>query len=748
MRSEHAARKAFRRFSSIIIVALIAQLAANSAFAATIWVNTSSDSNTSNSRCSLRDALVASASNAAVRGCAAGSGGVADQIQFDWTDFEGATISGAVINLQQGPLSVTDADLVIDNTDGQRLTVSAQNQHRIMDVDQPAGASLTLINFTLQNGLAEAPDPHGGALLLSSGTQVLSLQSMTIRNNQALSGAGGALAFGEDLEMLTLNNTTFTNNNATRGGAIGSVEEVHQASLELSISGGGFFGNTADSGGAIALRLNTIVGPEVIRIEVSDSRFRSNAAGIEGGAIHLEPGVINAELTIIDTLFENNAAEDGTGGAVNVVSGSVGSQQALVDIQRSSFVGNTAFIAAALNSDGVPTRLINNLFLDNLAGFSAAVNLSPSVSVIYDAPTTVVANSWSGNRAGQAEGQPADAATDLAYFPDWSEPDNRLVGNLFLPATEGNAPACNFGQSDSGQAELADVSNNLAVTESGQTNAECALTLSDGEGMDFADPIAVHALRESTGNLTKPWRVRFGAGSVAVDAWLRNACRDETALPIVLDLGRNRFSPDAGGDPLDGNPGGPAACDIGAFENRDGRSLDIAVTGSGRVFSDPVPSIDCTGSCTSFAQQFDTVELRWLNEPGSVFNQWHGDCSGDAGCEVSMDQNRVVLANFTATSTHPLEIQIAGTGEGRVVGLDSGFSLDCPDYNCTGHFEAGSVVVIEAIPAEGSSFVGWEGDCQISCELDVFEFTLDGPAQFIARFERDDAVFSDRFESP
>jgi len=731
-----------------LTLGLVAAIGVESATAATIWVNTNADPNLSNGRCGLRDALAASVGNASVRGCDAGSSATADEIRFDWDDFEGGGIAGAVISLSQGPLLVTDADLTIDNRGGQRLTVSAQDQHRVMAVDQPGGASLTLINLNLEDGLAEAPDPDGGALLVNSGTSELTLQGMTIRNNQALAGAGAALAFGEQLETLTIVDSRFTNNQAERGGAISSVANFHQGNLQLTITEGGFFGNSARSGGALGLALSTLVGPEVIRIDISDSRFGNNTADDAGGAIHFAPGVNDGELTILNSLFENNQSDSGLGGAINAASGSVGSQEALVDIQRSTFVGNAASVAAALNSNGVPTRLINNLFLDNRVGTSATVNLSPSVSIFFDAPITVIGNTWSGNLAGLADGQPVNSASDLAYFPDWSVPNHRFVGNLFLPPAEGSAPACDFGQNDEGTSTIAAVNNNLTVTSDGLVDSECELVLADGQGMDFEDPIAVHALRESRSSITKPWRIRFGAGSTAVDAWPRSDCRDETPFAIVQDLARNRFSGGASGDPLNGNPALASDCDIGAFENREGRSLDISVTGSGRVFSDPVPTINCTGICSSFAQQSDTVDLRWLNEPGSIFQQWDGDCSGSEGCSVPLDQNRVVLASFAATSTHPVVIQLAGTGTGRVVSISDAFGLDCPDYNCTGHFEAGEAVVIEAIPATGSSFVAWEGDCQFSCDQAVIGIPLNGPVNYIARFDLDDAIFDDRFESP
>ncbi|MBB6087163.1 InlB B-repeat-containing protein [Wenzhouxiangella marina] len=732
---------------SCLSLALLLCLIGSPALAATIWVNTNSDSIANDARCSLREALSASASNAAVGGCSAGSSGTADLIRFDWDDFEGGTVLGAIINLSQGPLIVSDADLVIDNSGGRRLTVSAQNLHRVMEVAQPAAASLTLINLGLRDGLAEAPDPHGGALLLVSGTRTLTLQNMTIRSSQALAGAGGALAFGADLEVLNISESRFTSNSAGRSGVLGSVDAIHGSDLSIAISDSGFFANTAlSSGGVLSLGLSPTSSAEVIRVDIVDSQFGGNSAEASGGALHFEPGAIDASLIVLDSLFEDNLVNDGAGGAINVSGGAVGSGLAVVDVQRSSFIGNRAFIGAAVRSALTPTRLINNLFLDNLSGSSAAVNVSPIVPFLSTLPSTLVGNTWAGNLASQDEGQPAGLATDLSYASDWSTGQHRLVGNLFIPVA--NAPACNFGQSDTSQTSLASINHNLTVSDGGQVVSACELVLSDGQGMAFEDPIAVHALREATGDLLKPWRIRFGAGSTAVDAWPRSDCRDETAFPVVLDLDRNRFVPDAGGDPIDGNPALTAACDIGAFENREGRTLDISVSGSGRVFSDPVPAIDCTGSCSSFAQQFDTVDLRWLNEPGSVFAQWDGDCSGSAECEVDLDQNRVVLATFTTTATHPIDIQLAGTGEGRVVSVNSTYGMDCPDYNCTGHFEAGSVVVLEAIPAEGSSFVAWEGDCQFGCDDPVIGLTLNGPRQYIARFDFDDAIFGDRFESP
>ncbi|MDP1329439.1 hypothetical protein Q6280_28050, partial [Klebsiella pneumoniae] len=81
----------------------------------------------------------------------------------------------------------------------------------------------------------------------------------------------------------------------------------------------------------------------------------------------------------LNSLFEDNLVDDGAGGAINVSGGAVGSGLAVVDVHRSTFIGNRACIGAAIRTALTPTRLSNPRFLDHLRGSSAAVNVAPIV---------------------------------------------------------------------------------------------------------------------------------------------------------------------------------------------------------------------------------------------------------------------------------------------------------------------------------------------------------------------------------
>lgn len=80
-----------------------------------------------------------------------------------------------------------------------------------------------------------------------------------------------------------------------------------------------------------------------------------------------------------------------------------------------------------------------------------------------------------------------------------------------------------------------------------------------------------------------------------------------------------------------------------------GYSLTVAVTGSGRVISEPA-GIDCTGgSCSTLYAAGVPVTLTPLAGPGAALSGWSGDCSNSSGvCSLGMSADRSVTATFVA----------------------------------------------------------------------------------------------------
>ena len=223
----------------------------------------------------LREAIIASQTNAAFGDAAAGEAD-GDSISFD------ATV--VAINLDEALPELTD-DLSIDGGSGVTLIAGADSG--IFSIASTETFSFN--DLDLIGGVAE----NGGALSI----------------------AGGATAFLTDLD--------FTGNRAegTGGGAIYITGDS-----AVNVSGGTFLGNLADdddldadvgSGGAIFLEDGSLA--------VNGATFDGNIAERAGGAIEVGVG----SLSVTDGVFMNNAtggdadgdpddAGPGNGGAIHV----------------------------------------------------------------------------------------------------------------------------------------------------------------------------------------------------------------------------------------------------------------------------------------------------------------------------------------------------------------------------------------------------------------------------------------------
>lgn len=78
-------------------------------------------------------------------------------------------------------------------------------------------------------------------------------------------------------------------------------------------------------------------------------------------------------------------------------------------------------------------------------------------------------------------------------------------------------------------------------------------------------------------------------------------------------------------------------------------SVQLAGSGSGRVHSQNLPSIDCGTDCESQYRKSDNVELVATPQPGSVFQGWTGGCfrvTNGNRCTVSMSSDKIITFTF------------------------------------------------------------------------------------------------------
>lgn len=188
---------------------------------------------------------------------------------------------------------------------GGQITLSGGGSTRLFNLQN--GAALTLQNITLQNGFS--------------------------------SGNGGAI-YVERLSTLNLSNSAIQNSIAANGGAIalngwGSSD----AGGTLIVTDSGFSGNISTAaaipGGGNGGGALYITGGSTAT--VGGSTF-SNNQSVNGGGIH----ILGANLTVLDTVFNGNVADNsagGGGGGAIYVDGTK-DFSGTIDIANSSFTGN------------------------------------------------------------------------------------------------------------------------------------------------------------------------------------------------------------------------------------------------------------------------------------------------------------------------------------------------------------------------------------------------------------------------
>ena len=110
-------------------------------------------------------------------------------------------------------------------------------------------------------------------------------------------------------------------------------------------------------------------------------------------------------------------------------------------------------------------------------------------------------------------------------------------------------------------------------------------------------------------------------------------------------------------------------------------------------------------------------------ETGSELLEWEGECDSTSGneCEVEMNADKTIEAVFGLEAVE-LTVETEGSGEGIVeCEIDFGPTEPCSEVET---YPYGSEVTLYAVPAEGSEFLEWTGDCsgtEPECDLALTE---------------------------
>jgi CSLREA domain-containing protein len=208
-----------------------------------ITVNTDEDELNTDGDCSLREAITAADTNAAVDGCDAGSATGRDAIHFSLGP-------EATIVLASELPPVTDASGLNINGMMAKITVSGDESVRVLQ--EEAGAKLTLHNLTVADGNAgSSTGVFGGGVFNNGGT--LKVDHSTFTGNSAVFG-GGIQTFNGTLKVI---NSTLSGNN--NGGNFSGSGGIHNNNGTLNVISSTFSNNGVRNDGGTTALGNTIL---------------------------------------------------------------------------------------------------------------------------------------------------------------------------------------------------------------------------------------------------------------------------------------------------------------------------------------------------------------------------------------------------------------------------------------------------------------------------------------------------------
>ncbi len=480
-------------------------LTAAPALAADIVVNTADDENNSDGDCSLREAVQAANTNAAVDACTAG-------------DLDGDTItfsSAFTIVLTQGELLVSD-DVIINGSSAGGVTVDAQGNSRAFNVDVTDGdgfpgsaSAVAFQSLVLTNGNSTvnsaAPDAGGGVDI--KGDDDVTFTDVDVTNSVAGLNGGGIHAGGgttlvitttDDGSSLIDGNDAQGDDAGMGGGGVwgagsttisGNVTISNNMASGTSGSGGGVlnFGGTTDITEGVVISSNSANragggvenfdgdgdGDHTVNLTgvTLDQNFIATANPGNGGGLHSGGGTVN----VSDGIVTNNTATEGgglwTSGVLDVMDGTLIDSNEGTGDDAAQGGGGIYNEAGTVNVSGGVT--ISNNTASGAAGSGGGILNNGRDG---DATLMVMNSEISGNAANRAGGGVEDALGTATLT------GVTLSGNSIATAAPGNGGGLHSGGGDV-TVSGGSVTGNTAV-EGGGLWSNGTLSVTDGTLID------------------------------------------------------------------------------------------------------------------------------------------------------------------------------------------------------------------------------------------------------------------------
>jgi len=160
-------------------------------------------------------------------------------------------------------------------------------------------------------------------------------------------------------------------------------------------------------------------------------------------------------------------------------------------------------------------------------------------------------------------------------------------------------------------------------------------------------------------------------------------------------------------------PAGSATCAVTVSSNQTvtatfdissaNPSLNFTFAGTG------AGSITCNGGvCSATYPWGASVTVSGIADVNSSFAGWSGaGCSGTADCTIVLWADTQLTASFSLLPvTAQLSVSTTGNGAGTVTSVPAGINCGA---TCLSNYPGGTVVILNASAAAGSTFAGWSG---------------------------------------
>lgn len=552
---------------SLLLLVLTVSLPAGVAQAKTFNVTKQTDSNDgacTATKCSLRDAVIASNATAGPSVINLGAG-----------DYKLSIAGANEDHAATGDLDITQS-LTVKGAGASTTKIDAQKIDRVFHVY--GHASFTLSGVTVAGGAAvpaSASNPVFGGGVYDFGGGPLTILNSVLADNHAdntdgLNGEGGAIATDEPL---TVTNTTLTRNQASgmgdegRGGAIellvgnsATLTHVTATNNHAGVGNEGFGGvvdgTSSDVTTSNSTFTNNIAGGagqdgnggvfDVSSITDTGSVFRTNHAGGDGGPGFAGVADIGTTASFTHSFLTGNtaggvgtagptASADGFGGVVDHGSTTFTDTTVIANTSGGGSSTSTGFGGAV---DGIVTAT-RSTFANNRAGGAGATGFGGAI----DGPTTLTDSTLTGNSAGGGGsgatgfGGAVDGPSTLVY--------SDIIGNTASPGFGGGVDSATNSR------------GSIIADNTSPGGANCGTTPNTSQGHNLENGTSCGFA--STGDLNASPEVAFLAnnggptptmrlipGSPAIDHGETSGCPATDQRGIVRPVG--------------------SACDIGSYE--------------------------------------------------------------------------------------------------------------------------------------------------------------------------------------